>query len=306
VDSGPTLALLCLALAAIAAVSCSPPIPVDGDVDADADGGDADADGDGDADADGDGDADGDADIDADADADSGFCPANNDSIIQAGEAVPVLGASLTYLVNGASATAPVDLVGEVVDGVTTWSFETERTGDRRVELTVLDPSTFWFGEEFADATYAEIVPGFETAASLYRVSDQGVELLGMASMADQTTLVTYDPPVFVIRFPAGVGRTWTEESHATGRIANIAYNADETWEIEVDAAGEVITPAGPYPVVRVRTEMDRLAGPLSDHRINYAFVAECWGRVAYVGSGEGETDPNFAEADELWRLTLR
>jgi len=281
--------------------ACSPTVQVDGDGDADADG-----DTDSDADGDGDGDVDADGDTDGDADSDSSLCPANGDFVIQAGEARAVLGASLTYLVNAAGSVAEVDLQGEMVDGTRTWQLDWELDDDRLVTVTVTDPASQWFADEFPDATYAELVPGFEESLGVYRTSDEGIELLGMASIGDESTLVHYEPAVFIARFPLEQGRRWTEESHATGSIRHIPFNADETWTVEVDAFGEVVTPAGPYPVVRVRTEVDRVAGPMSDHRINYAFIAECWGRVAYVGSTSGETEPDFGEADQVWRLTLR
>lgn len=264
---------------------------------------------DGDADVATDADTDGslDSGVDGDAESDSGAgCRANNDGIITAAESPVVLGASLLFRVNAAGSEPSVDLAGEMVDGVLTWHFDRELAGDRVIEDVIHAVASTRVADEFPDATYASTVPGYETAVGIYRVADEAVSLVGLASLEDDSTLVTYDPPVDVVRFPLEVGATWTTETSATGLVENIAFNATETYTVTVDAAGQVVVPAGTYPVLRVRTELDRSGGPLSDQRVSYAWVAECWGRVAYVGSLPGVTEQDFSEAEQVWRLTLR
>lgn len=240
-------------------------------------------------------------------DSDVPSCTGNGDDVIEAAEARAVLGAALVYLVNSEGSHPVVDLEGTIESGRRTWHFEREQAGDRRIEELVLDPTEHWFGAYFPGATHASVVPGFEAAVGVYGTSDEGIALLGIASVADESTLVTYDRPIHVARFPIQVGDGWTDEAHATGRVEHVAFNADESFTVEVDAAGVIRVPAGTFPVVRVRTEMDRHnSGPLDDHRISYAWIAECWGRVAYVGSESGERDPSFPEAAQYWRLVLR
>lgn len=282
---------VCLVLA----WGCSPPADLSHDTDPDV-GPDGEA-----------GDGDADTDTDLDGDTTEPWCRGNQDAVIEAGEAPVVVGASLVYLVNAEGSHPAVEIEGTMVGGARLWDFATELPGDRRVEEEVLDPSRHWFGEHFPEATYASIVAGFEGAVGVYRATEEGIALLGLASVADESTLITYDTPVFMIRFPLSVGDTWTVEARATGQVDWIAFNGIEHYTVTADAAGEVRVPGGTYPVVRVRTEMERSnAGPLADHRISYAWIAECWGRVAYVGSLSGERDPSFDVAEQYWRLALR
>jgi hypothetical protein len=257
--------------------------------------------------ADGDVETDGDAEAGADADTLEPPCPANGDFVIVAREAQPVLGASLTYLANGVGEQPEVELTGEMIEGVRTWRFDGERPTDRRIDSLVSDPSASWFGAEFPEASYAEPVQGYESQMlGVYRINDEAVSLLGLASPDDESTLVHYDPPVDVARFPLELARSWEQTTTATGVVMHIAFNAEETYRVTVDAAGEVIVPAGTFPVVRVRTELDRVAGPMSDQRVSYVWIAECWGRVALASSPAGVTDPDFDVAEQFWRLALR
>jgi hypothetical protein len=265
------------------------------------------------SDADGDGDHDPDDALDVDVsdgdgpDADTLLCTGNGDGVIQVGEARPVLGASLVYLVNAEGSRPAVDVEGVIEEGRRTWIFDREAADDRRVVEEILDPADRWFAAHFPGATHASVVPGFESAVGVYRASDEGIALLGIASTDDDSTLISYDRPIFVVRFPASVGDTWTDEARATGRVEHVAFNAVESYTVTVDAAGTVRVPAGTFPTLRVRTEMDRRdAGPFDDHRITYVWIAECWGRVAYVGSASGESDPSFSNAEDYWRLALR
>lgn len=263
------------------------------------------------SDADADTGADADADVETDGDADTDTieppCLADGDHVIEADEARPVLGASLVYLANGAGEETALEVDGEVVDGVRTWRFDGERATDRRVESIVYDPSALWFAEEFPDASYAEAVQGYETLMlGVYRATEDAITLLGLASPDDESTLVHYDPPVDVARFPLELDRSWEQTTQATGVVQHVAFNAEETYTVTADATGEVIVPAGTYPVLRVRTDLDRRAGPLSDQRVSYVWLAECWGRVASASSPAGVTEPDFDVAEQFWRLALR
>ena len=260
-----------------------------------------------DSDLDGDTSHDGDIADSDEPDAPEPFCRGNGDLVIERAEAVAMVGASLLYQVNATGTNPAVDLVGTVEEEIRIWDFSALLPEDARVEEVVLDPRDFWFAEHFDGASYATVVPGFDGAVGVYRSTAEDVALLGIASLDDDSTLVIYEAPPRVVLFPLEVGRTWTEESRATGRIGHVAFNAIESYTFTVDAAGLAMVPAGTYPTVRVRTELDRHdSGPFDDHRISYAWLAECWGRIAYVGSQAGERALEFTAAEQFWRLTLR
>ena len=169
-----------------------------------------------------------DADAEAGADADDGGepdgsvlpCTANGDWVIERSEAPVALGQAVALLVS--SGEVPVDLTGTVVGGRRTWRFETELPGDRVVEEAALDPAGHWFAESFPSASYAAPVAGFPGGLGLYAASADGIALLGIASEADDSTLVRYEPPLEVARFPLREGDHWTVTSRGTGRLARI------------------------------------------------------------------------------------
>lgn len=312
-----TILLLCAALL----VGC-PTGPSDQELSPyeDAGGDDAGGDGDGADDAEVDG---GDAEFDADPDVgpdvefdsetdaganDGEFCQPVGDGVVRRDRFEAPLGQSAPYLIG---VDVAVDTAGEEVDGTQTWDFS-ENSGDDYVEsIAIEDPSDYWFGEEFPDATYATKLAATEDEYGIFELTDEALLLLGLATPEDDglsRTELHFDPPVEILVFPLEEGAEFETESDASGAFGgNQFHSHDETYRSEVDAAGEVVTPYGTFSALRVNTERTvGYVGPFGwtteDYRIQ-AFVTECFGTIARVTSEEGEEDEEFDRAAELMRL---
>lgn len=212
-----------------------------------------------------------------------------------------------------------VDLQGEQIDGTTVWDLE-EIDGDEFVEqLEIRDPEDYWFGDEFPEADYAVELSVQEDELGMYQVTDDELRLLGLATphgpdSGEDHTNIEYDPPIDVLQFPLEEGDSWSVGIEAEGDYAEYAsYRGhDESYDVQVDDAGEVITPYGTFDVLRVYTVREHPTltfvwgwPTLTDVETRVvAFVAECFGTVARIISDEDENAPNFDEAAEVMRLT--
>ena len=115
------------------------------------------------------------------------------------------------------------------------------------------------------------------------------------------------DPPVAVLRFPLMEGAHWTQSVTGRGYVDFTPLVNVTQYQFQVDAHGEVRTPAGHFSVLRLRIDLDQMV-PLTVFRRTqrtYTFVAECWGVVARVASVDNEPLVDFTRAAEYRRLTL-
>jgi len=76
-----------------------------------------------------------------------------------------------------------------------------------------------------------------------------------------------------------------------------------ETYSFSVDAHGTLKTPLGPFPVLRIRSKLDRLFGILASQERSVLFVAECFGTVAAIDAVSGETADDFTKAASVRRI---
>lgn len=216
-----------------------------------------------------------------------------------------------------------VDIVGEEIDGTRVWDLEEISDDDFVEELEIREPDNYWFGAEFPEADYAVELSVREDELGVYRVTDDALMLLGLVTphgpdSDEDHTHIDYDPPLEALRFPLEQGDAWTMEIEAEGEYAEYStYSGhDESYEVQVDDAGEVITPYGTFDVLRVYTVREHpTSNPLDPCWYNWflscdvesrlvTFVAECFGTVARILSHENEDEHDFAEAAEVMRLS--
>jgi hypothetical protein len=128
---------------------------------------------------------------------------------------------------------------------------------------------------------------------------------LGAVSPTDglDRTLLTYDPPIDVLRFPLGSGDHWTVSASLSGVASGIGFFATETWTMNVDDSGKAKTPAATFDVLRLRVDYQQTYGFAVTTHISYLFLAECYGVVTRVRSTTGETNASFTQASEYRRL---
>lgn len=238
--------------------------------------------------------------------------PVVDDGVLQASELPLALGVQIRFVEAASDAGVPVDLQGQAAaDGVVEWRFDQPLPGDARITVEAEPLDGKWFADAFPDATYTAKL-GDGAAYGAFARDETGVRMLGVASVAEDETLLTYDQPLEVLRYPLSLGATWTSTVESSGRFeGNDFYRSTDSYETTIDAAGRVITEAGAFDVLRLRV-LQTVEVPvpfypfLLEYRwVRYSFVTACYGEVAHVDSAEGEEDVVFDTAARVRRIGL-
>lgn len=239
---------------------------------------------------------------------DAPSCRGNRDGVIARAEVVFAPGVEVRYRVNPSNSVALVNSHGaDRADGTRAWDF-TDRSGSA-VTLTLLDARGQWFEGRFTGAQYAARLDPRAPNLGVYRATDVAVELMGVAGAREADgTLVRYDTPVGLLRFPLRVGAAWTADATTVdSTVDNTPVASRDHYDVTVDARGEVRLPELTFPdALRVRVEVTQRfpAGP-GVRRIQYLWMTECYGEVARMTSRDNEVNPDFTMASEFRRLGL-
>jgi hypothetical protein len=233
-------------------------------------------------------------------------CRGNRDGVLQRDEVLFAPGVEVRYRVNPGGTVARVDVRGAVQPGGgRAWDFS-DPAGEL-LPLTLIDARGQWFEGRFPAARYAARLDPRAPALGVYAANEREVQLLGVAgASAGVGTLVRYDNPIPLLRFPLQLGLSWVAEAatvDATVEHAPVASR--DRYEVTVDAQGSVRLPALTFTqTLRLRLEVTQRfpAGP-GTRRIQYLWLAECYGEVARTTSRDGEVDPDYREAQEFRRL---
>ena len=241
------------------------------------------------------------------------LCIGNNDGAITAAEMPTVMGAVVTYSVNQQTASPEVNVAGTTIDGGHLWDFR-EAPGSQPVAMTVLDPADFWFSEHFPGADYATPASLWdEDVLGIFSDGDNAALMLGLASVQGPEdpghTLLVYDEPVAVYRFPLNVGATWQQTATFSNALLQGVKNAGkEDYKFVVDGRGTVLLPQFTLEnTLRVRLESTQTfvvsQGSPDIRRVHYFYVHECLGEVARIVSMPGTSVLDFTVASEFRRL---
>lgn len=235
-------------------------------------------------------------------DMNDGVCQPNRDGVIERSEVTLMAGLSAKFSVaNDATwSTAPDD-----VEGVPTWDLAQSFPSDETVLIELRDPSGQWFETSFPDAHYFTPLSSNSDLFGVYQVTDDEVLLVGVVSPEDDlfVTELEYDPPVPVLKFPLQEGDMWSVESDVSGTFEGVLSVYTETYVFEADNAGDLLTPFGTFPSIRVRSALDREVGLLTTVIRSFAFITECFGTVATVASQDNEDAVEFTDVAELRRI---
>jgi hypothetical protein len=193
-----------------------------------------------------------------------------------------------------------------LADGGTGWDLATALPGDASEPLQTLPVAGTWFASDFASASYAAKLSSSSELLGVFQLAPDALLLLGVVSPEDGLfkTNVKYSPAVKVLAFPFEENDTWSTASTVSGLYEGVYSLYSETWTSRVDGHGELRTPLGAFPVLRVHTTVDRLVGALFTRTRSHAFVSECFGTVATVSSNAGEMQVDFSAAAEVRRLS--
>jgi hypothetical protein len=246
----------------------------------------------------------------------TGVCIQDNDGVLEASEMPVALGAAPSYVVNAAGTQADVAVDGAVgSDGVRVWDF-TQGPTDQSAVLFVDPPEGWWFAEHFPQASFVSPLSAQDPSIlAAYLADEAGVHLLGIASSQPDPpqgrTLLVYDAPVDVLRFPMQVGTSYTvTSSFHDATLAGIPNAGQETYTVTGDAIGTVKLPVFTVKnALRIRIDVKQKfvisTSPDPIPSIQYLYVHECVGELARVMSPLGETNPHFKKAKEFRRLGL-
>ena len=242
-------------------------------------------------------------------------CVPNLDGKIESRELVPQVGIPATYLVSPLGKDRTVDLLGRTSpQGKLTWSFAADFADDQVAKVAAQRIDGKWYASSFS-AVSNPVVVALDVAGrteGIYTQDDKGFFLHGVASAAPDApegkTLLVYDAPIMLYRFPLENGAAWTssgEVKNATFR--GLPYAGRDTYEVKVDGSGELNLPDFVLTqALRVRTKVTiaPAAGQVTTQR-QVGFLFECLGEVTRATSKLNEAEENFTSASELRRLGL-
>lgn len=232
-------------------------------------------------------------------------CVPDLDGRIEARELAPALGVAVGYLINPAGEDREVDLVG----GAGTWDLGSDYASDARIEVSASALDGRWFRDRFpADASFVTPIDPGATTLGVYRHSESALELLGVASVEDGATILVYETPITLFRFPMQAGDHWISTAEIrNGTLNGLPYAGRDTYDVHVAAEGTLVLPDLSFDrALRVTTAVtiEPAAGEAVSRRQS-SFLFECFGEVARAISRDGETSDDFTIAAELRRFGL-
>ncbi len=240
-------------------------------------------------------------------------CTPDLDGRIERDELDPAFGVEANYIVSPAGETRLVDLAGEPAGDGRQWDWSHINPDDRSRTVTARSIAEKWYADAFPEGEFwLPLDLGGRTEA-VYRMTEEAMLLLGTASSEESPengkTLLVYEQPVEVYRFPLEPGEEWVSVGRVDdGTLRGAPYAGQDTYRIEVRGTGEMRLPNFTFEQVhRVDTEVT--LAPAAGDSVAYrqvSFMAECFGEVARARSADGVTAPDFEEAVEVRRLGLR
>lgn len=240
-------------------------------------------------------------------------CVPNLDNRLEASELREAFGVPVTYLVNPVGATRPVDLAGQVNGtGQRLWDWSAVANDDQAATIVASALAGRWYASSFPQGQF--VVPSdlSEGLDGIYSRDDEGFYLWGIASReqdpAEGQTLLIYDQPVALFRFPLEPGKNWISVAQVrNSKVRGLPYAGKDTYEIKVEASGELRLPDLSFEqALQVRTKLTlepAVGQSITRQQVSYLF--ECFGEVARATSVDGEQDAFFTQAAELRRIGI-
>jgi hypothetical protein len=237
-------------------------------------------------------------------------CVPDLDGRITAEELQASFDVSASFLVSEDQA---VDLDGRVdEDGQRVWDWSTDLATDRTLRVSAVPIEERWYAAEFPSGEFATegVLPG--RVEGVFRQDERALWLLGFASAEmsppEGQTLLIYDAPIALYRFPIEPGREWNEVGRVeNGTLLGLPYAGRDVYEVRVDATGRLELPDLSFAQahrVRIKTTIEPAVGtPTVTRQVQFLF--ECFGEVARAVAPAGETDDDFETAAQLRRLSL-
>jgi hypothetical protein len=226
-------------------------------------------------------------------------CLPDLDGVLTREEMPTVLGNPVSFLIAN---DVQVNLGGEE------WQLRGQLPGEIKQELVALPLAGYWFESDFPGDSIVVALDSSRQSFGILQDRDAAISLIGIASSLADHTLLHYQDPIDLYRFPLQVGKSWTASSAVTGTFEAVPYNGSDTYEVSVDGAGIASLPHLRFSAaMRVRTQVtsDSGAAGVVVVRQQTSLVSECFGEIARALSNDDETNRDFTTARELWRFSL-
>ena len=240
-------------------------------------------------------------------------CVPNLDGKIEARELAPSIGIAATYLVSPPGKERMVDLLGAERAGKRVWALGVDFADDQVARIAAQKLDGKWYAGEFAGVQNAIVTPidAGGLTEGIYTHDETAFSLHGVASTSPDgpnKTLLVYKTPIALYRFPLAPGVAYSTTGEVeNGTFRGLPYAGRDTYEVKIDAAGEVSLPDFTLTqALRVKTKVtiSPAAGQVTTQR-QTSFLFECLGEVVRATSKLEEPDENFTVATELRRLGL-
>jgi hypothetical protein len=239
-------------------------------------------------------------------------CVPNLDGRIDSSELEESLDVAASYLVSPKGKETEVDLEGVVGgDGKRRWDFSVDRASDQAAALRATSLTGKWYQASFPTGQFAAPVDAAGTLEGVYVRDAEALSLLGVASAeespAEGQTLLVYDRPIALYRFPVEVGASWTSSGEVVnGVVRGLPYAGSDRYEVADVAVGELALPAFTFTQahrVDTKVTISPSAGGEPAFTRQVGFLFECFGEVARATSRANEPAETFTTAAELRRL---
>ncbi|MFT3708394.1 MAG: hypothetical protein QM817_12140 [Archangium sp.] len=240
-------------------------------------------------------------------------CVPNLDGTIDGSELRAAIGIPVHYLASPPGASRPVGIPGAVnPQGQREWDLSIDYADDRVATIQAEALAGHWFAASFPNGQFVAPLDLGGTVLGVYVNDGTNLLLQGYATRDENPTtgktLVVYQAPVAIFRFPLTVGKEWVSVGTVmNGLVRGLPYAGRDTYQVKVDGAGQLVLPDVTFTQalrVRTTTTIEPAVGA-SIVRRQVGWVFECFGEVARATAADGETNDDFTTTTELRRLGL-
>lgn len=238
-------------------------------------------------------------------------CLPDLDGKIIAAELGAAFDVPVSYVISPPGTDRTVNLMQtKDANGDLGWDFP-DVAGDKSLVLTASKVAGKWYASSFPTGDFASPVDTAGELDGIYSATESAISLLGVASVVEKPkkgkTLLVYDTPIDVYRFPLELNKTWKSTGNiSSGMINGLPYASTDTYVVTDAAIGRLTLPDLQFQQVhQIQTQvtLEPSVGGAPQTTWQVGFVSECFGEVARATSHIGEKTADFTKAAEVRRL---
>lgn len=238
------------------------------------------------------------------------LCFPNMDQQIEASEFPLFQEQSAEYWVGG---ERDLDfLIGQTEEEVPIWNFQGETEDDQLVEIGAVRLGSQWYASHFSGGEWVIANDSEEKSVGIYRFDDSALWLLGVSSSEEDPeegqTLLIYDDPVALLRFPMVVGDSFTQEADIGEGISNgLPFVGTHRYDVNLRKIGELYLDGIIFSeALRVNTRFTVIPNIGDSFSVNQSsFFSECFGELVRLESELNASDFSFSSAQTIRRFSF-